>query len=456
MRILKRKISTYLEQHLGSDSDKILLIEGARQVGKSFAIREVGQRLFSNYVEINFVTDSEGARLFEDVHTVDAFYLRLSSVAGDKLGQYENTLIFIDEIQCYPQYFTLLKFLREQHKYHFIASGSALGIALRRTTSIPVGSVILKQMYPLDFEEFLWANNYGIEAIEDVYNHYVNNQSLEEKEHEYLLDLFRRYLLVGGLPDVVNEYLSNHNIVSVRNLQNAITTMYETDASQYENSASRKLMIRRIYSMVVSLMENKKKRIVVQDIQDKKGDRFVRYADEFEYLLSSAITLGVNAIANPRFPLAESLHKNLLKLYLNDVGLLTAKLFATNIKPILQNERSINIGAVYESVVAQELVAHGYPLFYYDNRQKGEVDFIVDDYEHSSVLPIEVKSGRDYTIHSALTNMVNNADYGVKKAIVLSNERTVEINNNIIYMPIYYIMFVNRSTDEHQSSILIF
>jgi predicted AAA+ superfamily ATPase len=284
----------------------------------------------------------------------------------------------------------------------------------------------------------------------------VNNQSLEEKEHEYLLDLFRRYLLVGGLPDVVNEYLSNHNIVSVRNLQNAITTMYETDASQYENSASRKLMIRRIYSMVVSLMKNKKKRIVVQDIQDKKGDRFVRYADEFEYLLSSAITLGVNAIANPRFPLAESLHKNLLKLYLNDVGLLTAKLFATNIKPILQNERSINIGAVYESVVAQELVAHGYPLFYYDNRQKGEVDFIVDDYEHCSVLPIEVKSGRDYTIHSALTNMVNNADYGVKKAIVLSNERTVEINNNIIYMPIYYIMFVNRSMDEHQSSILIF
>jgi predicted AAA+ superfamily ATPase len=279
---------------------------------------------------------------------------------------------------------------------------------------------------------------------------------LEEKEHEYLLDLFRRYLLVGGLPDVVNEYLSNHNIVSVRNLQNAITTMYETDASQYDNSASRKLMIRRIYSMVVSLMENKKKRIVVQDIQDKKGDRFVRYADEFEYLLSSAITLGVNAIANPRFPLAESLHKNLLKLYLNDVGLLTAKLFATNIKPILQNERSINIGAVYESVVAQELVAHGYPLFYYDNRQKGEVDFIVDDYEHSSVLPIEVKSGRDYTIHSALTNMVNNADYGVKKAIVLSNERTVEINNNIIYMPIYYIMFVNKSMDEHQSSILIF
>ena len=306
MGILKRKISTYLEQHLSSDSDKILLIEGARQVGKSFAIRQVGQRLFSNYVEINFVTDSEGARLFEDVHTVDAFYLRLSSVAGDKLGQYENTLIFIDEIQCYPQYFTLLKFLREQHKYHFIASGSALGIALRRTTSVPVGSVILKQMYPLDFEEFLWANNYGAEAIADVYDHYVNNQSLEEKEHEYLLDLFRRYLLVGGLPDVVNEYLSSHNIVSVRNLQNAIITMYETDASQYENNASRKLLIRRIYSMVVSLMENKKKRIVVQDIQDKKGDRFVRYADEFEYLLSSAITLGVNAIANPKFPLAES------------------------------------------------------------------------------------------------------------------------------------------------------
>lgn len=454
--MLKRKITRYLEQHLVSASNKILLVEGARQVGKSYVIREVGQRLFANYVELNFVTDNEGVQLFKNVHTVDEFYLRLSSVAGDRLGNYNDTLIFLDEIQCYPQYLTLLKFLREEQKYRFIASGSALGMALRHTTSIPVGSVIIKKMYPLDFEEFLWANNYGENAISDLYNHFLNQQSLSEEQHEQLLELFRRYLLVGGLPDVVNEYLATHNILNVRNLQNAIAAMYEADASQYENNASRRLLIRRIYAMIVSQMENKKKRIVAKDIQDIKGDRFARYVDEFEYLLSSAISLGVNAIANPRFPLSESLQKNLLKLYLNDVGLLTAKLYHTNIQPILQNERSINLGAVYESVVAQELSSHGYPLFYYDNRQKGEVDFMIDDYQTGSVLPIEVKSGRDYTIHSALNTLLNNKDYGIHKAIVFSNERQVKKDDGVVYMPVYYVMFLDQERQKNTSQELLF
>jgi predicted AAA+ superfamily ATPase len=454
--MLKRKITRYLEQHLVSAFDKILLIEGARQVGKSYVIREVGQRLFANYVELNFVTDNEGVQLFKNVHTVDEFYLRLSSVAGDRLGNYNDTLIFLDEIQCYPQYLTLLKFLREEQKYRFIASGSALGMALRHTTSIPVGSVIIRKMYPLDFEEFLWANNYGENAISDLYNHFLNQQTLSKEQHEQLLELFRRYLLVGGLPDVVNEYLATHNILNVRNLQNAIAAMYEADASQYENNASRRLLIRRIYAMIVSQMENKKKRIVAKDIQDIKGDRFARYVDEFEYLLSSAISLGVNAIANPRFPLSESLQKNLLKLYLNDVGLLTAKLYHTNIQPILQNERSINLGAVYESVVAQELSSHGYPLFYYDNRQKGEVDFMIDDYQTGSVLPIEVKSGRDYTIHSALNALLNNKDYGIHKAIVFSNERQVKKDDGVVYMPVYYVMFLDQERQKNTSQELLF
>ena len=454
--MLKRKITRYLEQHLASASNKILLVEGARQVGKSYVIREVGQRLFANYVELNFVTDNEGVQLFKNVHTVDEFYLRLSSVAGDRLGNYNDTLIFLDEIQCYPQYLTLLKFLREEQKYRFIASGSALGMALRHTTSIPVGSVIIKKMYPLDFEEFLWANNYGENAISNLYSHFINQQPLSEEQHEQLLELFRRYLLVGGLPDVVNEYLATHNILNVRNLQNAIAAMYEADASQYENNASRRLLIRRIYAMIVSQMENKKKRIVAKDIQDIKGDRFARYVDEFEYLLSSSISLGVNAIANPRFPLSESLQKNLLKLYLNDVGLLTAKLYHTNIQPILQNERSINLGAVYESVVAQELSSHGYPLFYYDNRQKGEVDFMIDDYQTGSVLPIEVKSGRDYTIHSALNALLNNKDYGIHKAIVFSNERQVKKDDGVVYMPIYYVMFLDQERQKNTSQELLF
>jgi predicted AAA+ superfamily ATPase len=194
--------------------------------------------------------------------------------------------------------------------------------------------------------------------------------------------------------------------------------------------------------MIPSQMENKKKRIVAKDIQGVTGDRFSRYTNEFEYLLSSGIANGVLAVSNPKFPLAESAQKNLIKLYLNDVGMLTSQLYQYNLQPILSDERSINLGSVYESVVAQELKAHGFKLFYYDNRHKGEVDFLIDDFKNQSILPIEVKSGRDYTIHSALNNFLQTPDYNVSTANVLSNEREVRTIKGVVYMPIYYVMFI--------------
>ena len=246
------------------------------------------------------------------------------------------------------------------------------------------------------------------------------------------------------MPDAVNIYLETHNIVKVRELQNNIIKMYADDASKYESNNGKNLMIKRIYDMIPSQMENKKKRIVVKDIRNRAGDRFDKYYEEFEYLISSGITLDVHAISNPRFPLAESAHKNLLKLYLNDIGMLTSQLYDKNIKPILDDIKSINLGSVYESVVAQELKSHGNKLFYYDNRSKGEVDFILDDYNNLSILPIEVKSGRDYSIHSALNNMISTNEYNVKHAFVLSNERVVKQKDNILYLPIYYVMFINN------------
>lgn len=441
--MLYRKIGWYIEDHLRSASDKILVIEGARQVGKSYIIREVGSRLFKNFVEINFVEDDEGAKLFRQVHTTEEFYLILSMVAGGKLGNADNTLVFLDEIQHYPQYLTLLKFFRQEHRYRFIASGSLLGITLRSTTSIPVGSILRKEMYPLDFEEFLIANGMEAAAISVLNDKFLHKESLQEELHNHVMGLFRRYLLVGGMPDAVNEYLSSHNIIKVREIQDSIRQMYGADATKYEQDNGRNLLIRRIYEMVPSQMENKKKRIVAKDIQGKTGDRFTRYRDEFEYLISSGITIDVCAISNPRFPLAESVRKNLLKLYLNDVGMLTAQLYHNNLRPVLGDERSVNLGAVYENVVAQELKAHGCRLFYYDNRQKGEVDFLVDDYSSVTILPVEVKSGKDYTVHSALNNLLSAPDTHVSHAFVLSNEREVETMGKVTYLPVYFGMFIN-------------
>jgi predicted AAA+ superfamily ATPase len=454
--MLYRKITSYIEDYLKSDTDKILILEGARQIGKSFSIREAGTRLYPNYVEINFVEDDEGDQLFKNIHKKEDFYLTLSMVAGDKLSGRDDTLVFLDEIQHYPQYLTMLKFLREDGRYRYIASGSLLGITLQDTTSIPVGSIIRKEMFQLDFEEFLIANGFGTEAIAMLRHSYENRQSLTEEHHNRMLDLFRRYLLVGGMPDAVNAYLDTHNIVRVRDVQDNIRSMYADDASKYEKEHSKKLLIRRIYEMVPSQMENKKKRIVAQEIRGKEGDRFAQYQEEFEYLVSSGISLAVHAISNPHFPLSESLQKNLLKLYLNDVGMLSGMLYHNNIRPILDDVRSINLGSVYESVVAQELRAHGHKLFYYDNRKQGEVDYLVDDYTAMSAHPIEVKSGKDYTVHSALNNLLKNPDYNIQAATVISNEREIRQDGKITYMPVYLVMFMAADAPKENNSEYLF
>ncbi len=451
--MLYRKITGYIESHLKSGTDKILLIEGARQIGKSFIIREVGKKLFDNFVEVNFVEDEEGNRIFKDIRTTEDLYLNLSMVSNGKLGTYDDTLILLDEIQQYPQYLTMLKFLREDRRYRFIASGSLLGTALRQTTSIPIGSITVKQMSQLDFEEFLIANGFDLTATKVIRDKLNAKETLPENMHGRIMDLFKRYLLVGGMPDAVNEYLNTHNIVKVREIQESIHRLYSEDASKYEKENGRKLLIRRIYDMIPSQMENKKKRVVAKEIQRKKGDRFDAYTEEFEYLVSSGTAIAVHAVSNPRFPLKESLRKNLLKLYLNDVGLLTGDLYHNNIRPVINDERSVNLGAVYENVVAQELKAHGYNLYYYDNRQKGEVDFLIDDYDNLTVLPVEVKSGRDYSIHSALNNLMNNADYNVKKSLVLSNERIIKEEGGIIYMPVYAVMCLDPTGGNEEEMV---
>lgn len=441
--MLYRKIEALIESHLKSSSNKILLIDGARQVGKTYIIRHVGQKLFENFIELNMIEDFEGDKLFADTKTVEDFYLQVSMLAGDRMKEKSNTLIFLDEIQAYPHLLTLLKFLSQDGRFTFIASGSLLGVALSQTTSIPMGSIRKVRMFPLDFEEFLYANGMNELAISALRKKFERLEALDESMHNKMMDLFRKYLLVGGLPDAVNAYLETKNIQVVREIQSEIHDYYAVDASKYDEK--NKLKIRRVYDLIPSNMENKKKRVVAQRIENKKGKIFSDYQDEFEYLINAGIALNVQAISNPVFPLIEATGKNLLKLYLNDVGILTGILYGNNIRAVLDDERSINLGSVYETVVASELIAHGYKLFYYDNRTKGEVDYLIDDYDSLSAIPIEVKSGKDYTIHSALNAFVQNEDYRIKKAFVLSNEREVTQKGKIAYLPVYYIMFFQNT-----------
>ena len=277
--MLFRKIESFIREYLTSNSNKILIIDGARQIGKSYIIRKVGEDLFSEgYIEINFAQDKEGNKLFENVNTVEDFYFTLSTVAGDKMKDKKNTLIFLDEIQEYPQFITLLKFLKQDDKYTYIASGSLLGVTLSNTGSIPIGSIEIKRMYQLDFEEFLIANGFSSKAINILENKFLSRESLDDAMHEKLLDLFKKYLIVGGLPDAVNEFLRTRNVVTIRKIQEDIIRFYGEDASKYDSE--NKLKIKRIYDMLPSTMQNTKKRIVAKDIEGIVGKRFKNYADE--------------------------------------------------------------------------------------------------------------------------------------------------------------------------------
>lgn len=447
--MLQRKFTTELSRFLQEEPDKIMLVNGARQIGKSYLIRYVSQQLFVNYIEINLQEDKDGVRTFANVRSVQDFYVQLGIFAGQRLGNRKDTIVFLDEIQVYPHLLTLLKFLNQDARYRYIASGSQLGIALKMTPSTPMGSVSIKQMYPLDFEEFLWAMGANTESIAAVQSQFEKREMLNESMHDYLLRMFQYYLIVGGMPEAVNQFVYDQNVAKVRAIQRDIIELYRIDASQYDEE--RRLKIRTIYDLIPSLLENKKKRVVYRNIEHNKNRRYEHYEEEFDYLTASGVAMAVRAISNPHFPLKESEQKNLLKLYLNDVGLLTCLLYGMNVNAILENIKSINLGTVYESAVAQELHAHGCSLFYYDNKKLGEVDFIIDDYTNLSVLPIEVKSGKDYYVHSALDKFIANQDYSVKDAVVLCNQRRVEIDKNgILHMPVYYSMFIvgNKNSED--------
>ena len=434
-----RKISKYIEDYLTHDYNKILCIDGARQVGKTYIIRELCKKYFKNFIELNMSNDKIGDKIFANVGTISEFYIQVSALAGEKMDTKENTIIFIDEIQEYPQLLTLLKPLNDDNKYRYICSGSSLGISLSNTTLIPMGSIVEKKMYPMDFEEFLLANSFGEIALNYLKECFINKKSPELSIHNKVLNLFKMYLIVCGMPEAIKIFVESKNIFRVKEAQQNIQNYYGADALKYDKE--HKLKIKRIYDMVPSNIENKVKRIQYKKIENIDDVRYTKYIDEFDYLISSGIVLDTKAITEPKFPLIQSSSKNLIKLYMNDVGIFTNVLYQTNINAVLE-DKGVNLGAVYETVVAQELICHKHKLYYYDRKKKGEVDYLIDDYNNLSVVPIEVKSGKDYMNFKALTKIIDEPNYRINYGYVLNNDSEIKQIDKIIYMPIYFIMFL--------------
>ncbi len=292
----------------------------------------------------------------------------------------------------------------------------------------------------MDFEEFLIANSVGELAINHIRRCFIEGTSLEEPLHNKILHLFKTYLYVGGMPESVKTFVETKNVFKIRETQEEIIKLYSYDASKYDKE--NKLVIKRIYDMIPSNIQNKVKRIQYKKIENLDDLRYTKYSGEFEYLISSGIALETKAVSEPRFPLIQSSSKNLIKLYMNDAGLLTDVLYKNNINAILDDKSGVNLGAVYETAIAQELKAHNHDLFYYDRKKIGEVDYLIDDYDSLNAVPLEIKSGKDYKNFRALPKILMDENYKMTKGYVLSNNREVKKTGKIVYCPIYFVMFL--------------
>ena len=432
--MIERKVEQRLERF--RQEDKALLITGARQVGKTFIIREFGKQAYQSFIEINFLEDKTAASLFENARDSRDLLLRLSAIADKPLipGQ---TLIFFDEVQECPEIVTAIKFLVEEGSYRYILSGSLLGVDLKDIRSVPVGYMDIVQMYPLDFEEFALANRVSPNVIDALREAFEEKRPVDAVVHERMMALFRLYLVVGGMPAAVMKYLETNNLRDVIGEQQAIIALYKKDIARYD--PEEKLYLEDIFDLIPSELNCKNKRFILKNLNE--NFKFSRYSNSFLWLKDAGVALPTFCVAEPTVPLRLSKSSNLFKLFLSDVGLL-ASMYMDHIQvKILNGEKSINFGAVYENAAAQALKAHGFDLYYFNCKKQGELDFLIERNGH--VLPIEIKSGKDYTKHAALSNVLANEDYDIPEAYVFQNDN-VSQTGKITYYPIYMLMFVEK------------
>ena len=444
--MLERRIKQEIRDFLDGDRKEALMVTGARQVGKTYIIRECAKEIYKNIVEINFVENQQAVKLFENITGSKDILLRLSALTDVPMIPGE-TLVFFDEVQECPEIVTAIKFLVEDGQYRYILSGSLLGVELKDIRSVPVGYLSILEMYPLDFREFCEANRVSQTVMDKLKECFEKKQPVDELIHEKMMELFRLYLIVGGMPAVVDAYIRTNNLKEVLRIQQGIVQLYYKDIAKYDKD--NKLYLDEIFSLIPSELNNKNKRFIMKDLNE--NFRFSRYENSFIWLKEAGVALPVYCVQEPEIPLLLSKSTNLFKLFLSDVGLL-ASMYVDGLQlKILNREKDINFGAIYENVAAQELKAHGFELYYFNSKKQGELDFVIE--YQGNVLPLEIKSGKAYTRHNALDNVLKDERYAIPQALVFCNENISTVDK-IVYLPIYMIGFLeNEKIDEYIYSI---
>lgn len=439
--MLTRTVDRILIDHF-KISKTALLIEGARQIGKTFSIRQFGKK-FKTYIEINFIEQPEAISLFKDLSNTKDLLARLSLFTKQKLIK-RDTLIFFDEVQICPEVITYIKFLVDEGSYNYILSGSLLGIEINDLRSVPVGYLTIKRMFPLTFREF--ALNLGLNSsiLENLETSFKEKKPVDDFIHKKMMELFRVYLVVGGMPAAVNRYIETNNLNEVIDIQNQIVNLYKKDITQYDKN--NKLAIAQIFELIAPQLNSQNKRFIIKDI--KSGVKFDKYENSFLWLKDAGFALPVYNVETPKIPLKLSKSRSLFKLFMSDVGLLASEYSQGIQLKIISGDDKLNYGAIFENYIAQELTACEHDLYYYNNKKRGELDFLIE-YD-GEVLPIEVKSGKDYKVHRALSNIMDCGEFNLNRALIFNNSN-LKVEGKLTYAPIYMAMFLKQEIKDEDS-----
>lgn len=424
-----RKDSAFIADWI-NNSNKALLVTGARQVGKTWLIREEIKKSGYTKFEVNFIDQPDMIEYLNAEMSAEDFLLKLKLIMPENCKPHK-TVVFFDEIQKCPEIVTKIKFLVDEGSFKYAMSGSLLGIELKGIASAPVGYLTILRMYPMDFEEFMVANNVSAATLDMLKEKYETNSPVDEFIHQKLLSMFFVYLIVGGMPDAVKTYIATKDIREVDKIQRDITTLYKEDFSQYEQE-DKKLKLKSIYDIIPAELNKQNKRFIFTMLD--KELKFDRYENSFLWLKDAGVVLPVYNVDAPVIPLMTSKSSNVFRLFSSDIGLLTSAYPAETKIELINKNAEVNNGAHFENAVAQQLTANGFEPYFCKKKNIGEMDFAIE--MSGKVIPIEVKSGKAYKSHKALDNFMNITDYHLNKAYVFSVEN-VETDGNITYLPIY-------------------
>lgn len=433
--MLKRKAYEKLINWKNSEKKSALCIIGARQIGKTTVIREFGNKNYKNFIEINFITDKDAKDIFADSLDAQTIITNLTAYTKKEMTPHK-TLVLFDEIQECPEVRTAIKFLVEDGRFDYIESGSLLGVKYNDVRSYPVGFEEIYRMYPMDFEEYLWANGVQQSTVDYLKNCFETLTPVTASVHNTVNKLFYSYIVIGGMPEAVRLFTETHDVGKVVSYQNEILEQYRQDISKYSKD-SNKMKIKAIFDSIPSQLNDKNRRFYINSLG--RNTRLSRVDNSFKWLDDAGVALPCYNLTAPQLPLQLNERHSLFKLFMNDTGLLCAACMDNIQLDILNGKLEMNMGSILENVMAQLIKANGFNLSYFDSNKYGEVDFVIQNGMHIDL--VEIKSGKDYKRHAALDNILNVHEWKFNRAYVFCKDN-IQTNGTVTYLPWYMIMFL--------------